>query len=161
MTAKQYVQKYFFDALDAYNKYGINPLAILAQGALESAYGESTNVKLANNLYGITAAGNTNEYWSGAYRTASTGLKFRVYKSTRDSTMDFARLISSKYTSAASVSNDINAYAHAIAQSPYISESNGDNRANYESGIKARAKLMQETYTAMLDDSEKKKVMQA
>ncbi|MDR0873995.1 MAG: glucosaminidase domain-containing protein [Prevotellaceae bacterium] len=155
MTAIEYVKKYFGDAFKAYSKYGIHPLAILAQGALESAYGESTNAKSANNLYGITAAGSTNEYWNGASRTASTGLKFRVYNSTLDSTMDFARLIAQKYPNTAKLSTNIAAYAKSIAQSPYISESNGDNRATYESGIVARANLMQATVTQLL--SEKKK----
>jgi flagellar protein FlgJ len=152
-----YAKMYFNDAFEAYAKYGIHPIATLTQGALESAYDTSVNALSANNLYGIIAAGSTNDYWKGQSRTAGTGLKFRVYASKKDSTMDFARLISNKYLAAAMVSSDINAYAKAIAYSPYISEQNGDNRSNYESGLKTRGKYMQATVDELMKSVSQKK----
>ena len=62
-------------------------------------------------------------------------LVFRIYKTDEDSFMDFARLISRNYKSAASVSNDSTQYAKAIAYSPYISEQNGDNRPAYQKAV--------------------------
>ena len=58
-----------------------------------------------------------------------------MYKTEQDSFMDFARLISMNYKTAASVSNDSTQYAKAIAYSPYISESNGDNRPLYQKAV--------------------------
>jgi peptidoglycan hydrolase FlgJ len=135
MTKQDYIKTYSTIAQKAGKAFGINPTVILAQSAHESGWGSSTNVKQANNFFGVTAAGSTNQYWGGKSRTASTGLKFRVYTTPTDSFMDFARLIKSKYPKSAGVSTNVNAYAKSIAQSPYISESNGDNRSVYESAI--------------------------
>ena len=52
--------------------------------------------------------------------------------------MDFARLISSNYKSAAVSSYNIEEYARQISISPYIDESNGDNRDAYRRGIITR-----------------------
>lgn len=137
MSQKQetYIAKYWDAARKAAEKYKINPVVILAQGAFESDWGTSVNARDAKNLFGVTAAGSTNEYWNGSYRKATTGLKFRKYSTEGDSIMDFARLISAKYKDAAKVSDNYAAYAKAISYSPYISEQNGDNRENYRSAV--------------------------
>jgi len=77
---------------------------------------------------------------------------FRIYKTAQDSFMDFARLISSKYKTAASVSSDSTQYAKAIAYSPYISESNGDNRPAYQKAV-----LSNSNYIDSMSDLLKKK----
>ncbi len=138
-----YVSSYINAAIKAAKQFGISPLVLLAQGAVESGWGTSTLAQRFNNFFGITAAGKPNQYWGGQYYTSkSSGLKFRVYPTTEAGFADFARLITSKYKEAANVSKDISLYAHKIAQSPYISEKNGDNRNNYEKLINSAAKTI-------------------
>jgi flagellar protein FlgJ len=117
--------------VEAGKKYELNPLFILAQGAIESGWGSSLNCRAGNNFFGIIAT----KSWKGKTRLASTGLTFRVYGNPEECFEDFARLISGKYHTCASA-HDVDTYAHLIAQSPYISEANGDNRENYEKNIK-------------------------
>lgn len=128
MRAKEYTDRFLADAVEAGNTYGVHPLYILAQGAVESGWGESLNSAPGNyNFFGIIAT----KSWKGRTRKAKTGLTFRCYESPRDSFRDFARLISSRYSDAAKCTT-LAEYASAIAASPYISEDNGDNRENYE-----------------------------
>lgn len=130
---------YYQLAKNAGDKFGIDPIVILAQAAQESAWGDSYGAKQRRNFFGIIASGPVNEYWRGASnKSTASGLNFRVYETAQDSFYDFARLISSKYQSVLEVSNqgqDSTAYAHAIAYSPYISETNGDNRPIYEQNV--------------------------
>lgn len=138
-----YIKTYYPLAKIAGEKYNINPLSILSQGALESAWGTSFSATNRNNLFGILASGATNEYWHGAKsQSTSSKLWFRIYESKQDSIMDFARLISSKYKSSAMFSHDIPAYADSISKSPYISESNGDNRESYRKNIISSATII-------------------
>ena len=143
MDKTSFTTTYYPAAKIAGEKYGINPIVILAQAAHESGWGDSYAVRNRRNFFGIIAAGSPNAYWNGASDTSSaSGLTFRVYSSPENSFLDFSRLISSKYPSAAKVSSDTAAYAHAIANSPYISEENGDNRAVYEQAVKSNADFM-------------------
>ncbi|WP_421752514.1 glucosaminidase domain-containing protein [Croceimicrobium sp.] len=137
MDKETFVRTYLPLAQKAGERFGMNPSVILAQAAIESGWGSSYGARVRKNFFGITAAGSPNEFWDGSYTVANNQyrLKFRVYKTAQDSFYDFARLISSRYKTAHSVSNDSTAYARAIAYSPYISESNGDNREVYRKGI--------------------------
>lgn len=135
MDRLKYFKENYLYALNAYKKFGIHWIVILAQGGVESGYGTSFGARNRKNHFGITAAGSTNEYWDGTKSQASTGLWFRVYRTTQDSFYDFARLIKSKYTTAAALSDDYKKYAQAIAYSPYINEANGDNRPAYQANI--------------------------
>jgi flagellar protein FlgJ len=138
MTKEElYVTKYYPLAVAAGEMFQLNPLVILAQGAFESGWGTSTLAKTYNNFFGITAAGSPNAFWDGKSYQATNQyrLKFRVYNNPDDSFRDFARLIAAKYKAAHAVNQDYKAYAQKIAYSPYISESNGDNRENYRKGI--------------------------
>ena len=132
-----FVQKFYDIAVQAGTKYNINPTVILAQAAHESGWGGSHLAVACHNFFGITAYGSKNEYWSGENiaNPKIPTLKFRIYKTDLDGFMDFAKLISSKYKSAAAVSKDSTQYAKAIAYSPYISEKNGDNRPLYEKAV--------------------------
>lgn len=113
--------------------FGINPIVILAQAAIESGWGTSTLASLHNNFFGVTAYGKTNEYWKGKkYISKSSGLPFRSYPTVSDGFSDFARLISTKYSQAAKASHSYTEYARLISNSPYINEKNGDNRAKYK-----------------------------
>ena len=140
-----FVQKYYDIAVQAGAKYNINPTVILAQAAHESGWGTSHLAKVCHNFFGITAYGSTNEYWHGdkIANPKIPTLVFRIYPSDLDGFMDFAKLISSKYKSAAAVSSDSTKYAKAIAYSPYISEKNGDNRPLYEKAVISNASFIQ------------------
>lgn len=137
MTKEDFTTTYFPLAAVAGKRFGMNPEIILAQAAIESGWGSSYGARVRKNFFGITAGGSANEFWDGSYSISQNAykIKFRVYKTEQDSFYDFARLISSKYTSAYAVSNDSAAYANAIAYSPYISEKNGDNREKYRLAI--------------------------
>ncbi len=132
-----YVTTYYELAKKAGEKFGIDPLIILSQGAFESAWGTSTLAKKHNNFFGITAAGKVNDFWKGASVKANPkyNLVFRVYASAQDSFYDFARLIATSYKSAKAAGTDYKLYAQRISQSPYISEKNGDDRNAYMKGI--------------------------
>lgn len=137
MTKEEFTIAYYPLAQRAGERFSMNPEIILAQAALESAWGESYSARVRKNFFGITAAGPANEFWDGSYTVGQNqyALKFRVYQTEQDSFFDFARLISSKYKTAHAVSSDSTAYAQAIAYSPYISESNGDSREGYRRGV--------------------------
>jgi flagellar protein FlgJ len=140
MTKQDFANKFYPLAKIAGDRFGLNPIVILAQAAHESGWGDSYAVRNRKNFFGIIAAGSPNEFWDGAKsQSSASGLWFRVYKTEQDSFSDFARLISSKYKDAAALSFDAPAYAHAIAYSPYISEANGDNRPAYETAVKNNA----------------------
>ncbi len=137
---QNFVHTYYPQAEIAAKQFGLNPLVIMAQAALESGWGTSYMAKNIFNFFGITAGGNPNTFWDGqSYTSKSSGLKFRKYKNAADGFADHARLISSKYKSSAALSNDVNAYAKSISLSPYISEANGDNREHYRIGIEKNA----------------------
>jgi flagellar protein FlgJ len=137
MQKEEFVKQYFPLAETAGKKYNLNPTVILAQAAHESAWGSSYAARFRKNFFGIIAAGSPNEYWDGAKSPSQTNphLVFRIYKTEQDSFMDFARLISKNYKTAAAVSSDSTKYAKAIAYSPYISEQNGDNRPAYQKAV--------------------------
>lgn len=137
MDKETFVTTYLPLAQKAGDRFKMNPGVILAQAAIESGWGTSYSARERKNFFGITAAGSPNEFWDGSFTIGQNQykLKFRVYKTAQDSFYDFARLISSKYPSAYSVNHDSAAYAKAIANSPYISESNGDNRMSYQNLI--------------------------
>lgn len=128
-----YVFKYYGEAERVGKEFNINPIIILAQAALESGWGTSNLARNYNNFFGVTAYGKPNQYWNGGRIVSkSSGLPFRSYKSPADGFRDFARLINSYYKEAAKNSFSISEYARLIANSPYINEKNGDNRAKYK-----------------------------
>lgn len=131
-----FVMKYYEVAVKVGKIFNIHPLVILSQASIESGWGTSLLSTLNNNFFGVTAYGKPNKYWTGEKRVSkASGLAFRSYKTVEDGFSDFARLITSYYKEAASVSNNINSYAQKIAYSPYINEKNGDNRAKYKTLI--------------------------
>jgi peptidoglycan hydrolase FlgJ len=148
---EQYVINNYPLAKKAGEKYGMDPIVILAQGAYESAWGTSTLSNKYRNFFGITASGKTNEYWKGTLVQTETQykLKFRTYATAQDSFYDFARLISSNYKAAFAAGKDYKLYAKQIANSAYISETNGDNRTAYMNGIIS-------IYETILDIAKKK-----
>ncbi|MCD7978039.1 MAG: glucosaminidase domain-containing protein [Tannerellaceae bacterium] len=134
MNKYEYIRRFLPEAKEAEKLFGINPLVMLAQGAIESGWATSRLATQHHNLFGITGYGKPNPYWSGTtVALKEGGLSFRTYPSTQHSFLDFARLIRAAYPMAAQVSYHPQAFAQEIAYSKYISESNGDNRENYRS----------------------------
>lgn len=128
-----YVQKYYGIAEQVGKEFGLNPIVILTQAAIESGWGTSVLATQYNNFFGMTAYGAVNPYWTGGkYVSKSSGLPFRVYKTAADGFRDFARVITTKYSAAAKASPSVTEYARIISSSPYINEKNGDNRAKYK-----------------------------
>ena len=146
MTDQQkinYLKTYYPLAVEAGKQYNINPVVIVAQSIHESGWGTSYGARIRRNFFGITSYGSKNTYWNGAKSMNNAGtISFRVYKTAKDSFFDFARLIKEVYPSAAGVSSDYAQYAKAIANSKYISESNGDNRPAYEKAIIDNSKFI-------------------
>jgi peptidoglycan hydrolase FlgJ len=143
-----FVSKYWPIAMRAAKAFKIeNPAVILAQAAHESDWGTSHGATVRKNFFGITASGGPNTYWDGSKSQSKTNPKllFRIYKTDVDSFMDYARLLTSKYGSAAKKSQDIHAFAKAIANSSYISESAGDNRAVYEKSLISNSAFILDT----------------
>ena len=130
MDKYSFTRKYLPAARMAGELYGLNPVVILAQSAIETGWGESS---LATCFFGLTGYGVANAYWHGGKTDLDKpdGLLFRRYDSPENSFLDFARLIATVYKQAAAVSHYPRAYAREIAYSRYISEVNGDNRAAY------------------------------
>lgn len=132
MEKKEFVNTYSPAACTAGELFGLNPVVILAQSAIETGWGESTLATHYNNFFGLTGYGVPNAYWHGGKAELSAGgLSFRRYDTAESSFLDFARLLSACYKLAAALSFYPAAYAHEIAYSRYISEVNGDNREAY------------------------------
>lgn len=143
MKKQEFVEKYGEMACTAGQLYGLNPVVILAQAALESGWGMSALAVQAYNFFGITGYGVTNAYWHGGKTDLGNGgLLFRRYDTPEHGFLDFARLITTVYPQAAAVSFFPAAYAQEIAYSRYISEANGDNREAYRKAIIGIAKQL-------------------
>jgi peptidoglycan hydrolase FlgJ len=155
MTPKElFVSKYWPVAAMAAKAFKIeNPAVILAQAAHESAWGTSYSAKTRKNFFGITAYGTPNKFWDGSKSASKTNpqLQFRIYKTDLDSFMDYARLLTSKYSNAAKKSADVNAFAKTMANSSYISESAGDDRGVYEKALISYSSFIVNTLKKNLD----------
>jgi flagellar protein FlgJ len=146
MAAPQHIVEFIQVALplaaEVEKRFGIHKLIVLAQAALESDYGTSHIAKVANNHFGTTKGS-----WTGPFYTASTGLKFRIYQDLMQGYLDYGKNIAFnpaylKLRSDPENLKKVNRFAYAIAHSPYISETNGDNRADYERGLILRAQAI-------------------
>ena len=136
MLKQEFIKQYLFPAQKAGECFGINPIVILAQSAIETGWGESTLAKEHHNFFGITA---TDVQTLSGKAQRPIFLKQRPYllmvPHLRISGRQFYGLRPSDHTAypvAASLSPHPSAYAKEIAYSKYISEVNGDNRAAYQ-----------------------------
>ena len=114
---------------------GVNPLAMLAQAALETGWGRrmarTADGRPSLNLFGIKAddgwagpraAANTVEY-SGGVATQRQAA-FRAYGSIEASVEDFAELLKSspRYRHAVAAGTDVRAYAEGLGRSGYATD---------------------------------------
>ena len=101
-TSAEFVEKLMPIAEKIASKYGLNPLAMVAQAALETGWGKhlmKKGTEIANNYFGIKASKNTlnttkadsYEYING--KKVLVNSKFRAYDSVEQSLEDYAKLI--------------------------------------------------------------------
>lgn len=136
MKKALFIKNYLPLAKEAGDAFNLNPVVILAQGAIESGWGMSTLSTQFNNFFGITGYGKKNDYWPGyLVKLHSRSLEFRAYPDARSCFHDYARLIRSTYPAAADMSYYPEVFAREIAYSKYISEVNGDDRETYRTSI--------------------------
>ena len=95
MTASEYIQKYKDYAIEQMLVYNIPASITLAQGMLESDYGNSPLAVYANNHFGIKC----HDDWAGPYYMYDDdekGEHFRKYSSVDDSYRDHAEFLKSR-----------------------------------------------------------------
>jgi flagellar protein FlgJ len=122
---------------------GVNPLAIMAQAALETGWGKrmprNSDGTPSHNLFGIKADDN----WNGARVAADTvefnggvvtqkRTAFRAYGSVEDSVNDFAKLLatSPRYREAVAGGASTHGYVAGIGKSGYASDPQYANKLN-------------------------------
>ena len=92
-AVRAYINKYKALSLDHERRYGIPATITLAQGILESAAGQSTLARTANNHFGIKALGG----WRGAVYKAwddePQKSSFRVYANAEESFEDHSKVL--------------------------------------------------------------------
>lgn len=120
---------------------GVNPLALLAQAALETGWGKrmahTADGRPSLNLFGIKA----DDHWDGARAVAGTveysgGIAtvrhtaFRAYASIEDSVSDFTKLMktSPRYRQALEAGRDVHRYASGMGSSGYATDPDYGNK---------------------------------
>lgn len=93
ISVREYIKQWSPVAKSNMTKYRIPASITLAQGILESGYGNSRMAKMANNHFGIKCLGWKGE---GYYQQNSQRSCYRKYRDTEECFMDHARIISSK-----------------------------------------------------------------
>ena len=141
MTAKQYFDAYAQFAINAGERFNVNPAVILAISSYETGYASSYSARNDKNFFGLSASSYFNsEFWNGTDKRATTDSagSFRVYTSVQNSFYDFAWLLStaSRYKSAFNASYNITLFADEFAKSGYFT----GNQANYKNAIISRSK---------------------
>lgn len=124
--AEHYIKKYSPLAISSMREYGIPASITLAQGLLESGYGQSALAKKSNNHFGIKCK----KEWEGArvyHDDDEAGECFRKYPSVEDSYTDHALFLSSS-----------NRYADLfkLPRGDYKSWANGLKKAGYATNPK-------------------------
>lgn len=95
ITPEEYLQMYQDDAIKEMNRSGVPASITMAQGMLESSYGNSELARKANNHFGIKCHSD----WTGKKIYKDDDSKnecFRVYKSVLDSYKDHSDFLTGK-----------------------------------------------------------------
>jgi flagellar protein FlgJ len=123
--ASAYAQELWPQITAAAQQLGVPPVAILAQSALETGWGQSA---AGNNFFGIKAAPgqpatmrNTTEMEDGVLTPQSAA--FRDYASPADSIADYVNLIQSGYQPALG-QNSVAGYANTLQSAGYATDQN-------------------------------------
>ena len=134
-SASEFVDQVLPTIRTAAHALGLNPLALLAQAALETGWGKrmarTADGNSGWNLFGIKA----DDAWGGARATANTieysggvatqrHAAFRAYGSIEESVTDFGNLLKSspRYRDAAAAGSDAQAYIASIGRSGYATD---------------------------------------
>ncbi|HWJ34479.1 MAG TPA: flagellar assembly peptidoglycan hydrolase FlgJ [Steroidobacteraceae bacterium] len=142
-SASEFVDQVLPSIRTAAQALGLNPLAMLAQAALETGWGKrmarTAGGAPSLNLFGIKA----DDSWDGARATATTveysggvaqqrHAAFRAYGSIEESVNDFANLLknSPRFARAAAAGQDAQAYIASIGQSGYATDPDYANKLN-------------------------------
>lgn len=125
--AKSFIASILPSVQTAAKQLGVAPVAILAQAALETGWGQHAP---GNNVFGVKAGSGwaggavqtlTREFRNGV---ASVGTAaFRAYQNVADSVDNYAALLSRpRYQSVRGQGNDISAFASALQRSGYATD---------------------------------------
>ncbi|MBN8775551.1 MAG: flagellar assembly peptidoglycan hydrolase FlgJ [Thiomonas sp.] len=125
--AKSFIASILPSVQTAAKQLGVAPVAILAQAALETGWGQHAP---GNNVFGVKAGSGwaggtvqtlTREFQNGV---ASMGTAaFRAYQNVAESVDNYAALLSRpRYQSARGQGNDISAFANALQRSGYATD---------------------------------------
>jgi len=142
-SAEDFVSQVLPTIEQAARQLGVSPVAMLAQAALETGWGQrmarTADGAPSLNLFGVKADAG----WSGARATASTlefragvatpqKATFRAYGSIQESVSDFANLLQSspRYRSCVAAGADPQAYVAAIGGSGYATDPQYGNKLN-------------------------------
>lgn len=132
-----FIQSLLPAAQKAAANLGLEPLALIAQAALETGWGQrmfkSNSGQNSNNLFGIKAHANwqgqvavvdTLEYREGVAQKEKA--RFRAYDSAEQSLHDYVELIQSnpRYQAALSVASDTKAYFQRLQAAGYATDPN-------------------------------------
>ncbi len=125
--ARQFIASILPSVQTAARQLGVAPVAILAQAALETGWGQHAP---GNNVFGVKAGSGwsggtvqtlTQEFSNGV---ASVGTAaFRAYQNVAESVQNYAALLSRpRYQAARDQGNDISAFATALQRSGYATD---------------------------------------
>src|SRR5450631_2923159 len=142
-TPAQFVQRMLPPIRRAASALGVDPMAMLAQTALETGWGQrmprNADGSASHNMFGIKAG----DEWTGARATADTmevangvatprRTTFRAYGSIEDSVNDFASLLknSPRYRDVIAAGGNAGAYAASMGKSGYATDPDYTNKLN-------------------------------
>jgi flagellum-specific peptidoglycan hydrolase FlgJ len=100
VATQKYINDHIADVMSAIQGSKLFPEVVIAQGALESANGQSALAKIHNNYYGIKASRDwkgkvitmkTDEFYNGVKSNISG--TFRAYNSFLESTKDYVKFL--------------------------------------------------------------------
>jgi peptidoglycan hydrolase FlgJ len=142
-TPAQFVQSMLPPIRRAASILGVDPMAILAQTALETGWGQrmprNADGTSSHNMFGMKAG----EEWTGARATADTmevsngvalprRTAFRAYASIEDSVNDFASLLknSPRYRDVIAAGGNAGAYIASMGKSGYATDPDYTDKLN-------------------------------
>ena len=134
LTPKTFVNTLWPHAVDAANELGVSPHALLAQAALETAWGTREargangksynlfNIKAGKNWKGATVSADTTEYVAGT--AVQQNATFRAYGSYAESFADYTSLLKSnpRYAQALSHGGDVQGFVRGLQQGGYATD---------------------------------------